>query len=226
MTTRADFLSGVRLELQDTGPASYVWSDALLQAFLKDGLTRLSLDLPPIREITLAAVVGQRDYPILPGTLALGAGGLVEAQFPAGLVVPRGATGPQYGGGTYPASSDFQAFEQRWELLAGAGDSNILRFRYALAQPGDIVVKAFSVYTLPASDTASFDVNARDEGALRWAVCWRAAGWLEETRGKCQGGRLEEGQSLSGYFRLLYDEAILRRKKAGGIISGKVVLDG
>jgi hypothetical protein len=226
MTTRADFLSGVRLELQDPGPANYVWSDALLQAFLRDGLNRLSLDLPPLKEITLAAVPGQRDYPVLPGTLALGAGGLEEVQFPAGVVVPPGATGPQYGGATYLVSSNFQAFEQRWELITGAGDSNILRFRYALTQTGNIVIRAFTVYTMPASDAAALDVNGQDEVALKWAVCRQALGWLEENRGKRQGGSLAEGLRVSGYFQQLYEAAISGRKRARGISSGKVVVDG
>lgn len=226
MTTRAEFLSGVRLELQDPGPANYVWSDVLIQAFLKDSLGQLSLDLPPIKEITLAAVAGQRDYPILPGTLALGAGGVLEVQFPAGVVVPRGATGPQYVGATYLASTDFQAFDQRWDLLAGAGDSNVLRFRYAPTQTGNILIKAFSVYTVPSSDASVLDVNVQDETALKWAVCARALGWLEETRGKRQGGNVPGFSGASGYYESLYDGAILGRKRARGVLSSKVVVDG
>ena len=226
MTTRAEFLSGVRLELQDPGPANYVWPDALLQAFLKDSLNVLSLDLPPIKEITLAAAAGQRDYPLSPGTLVLGAGGIVEVQFPAGVVVPRGDTGPQYAGAAYLVSSNFQAFDQCWDLPAGAGDSSVLRFRYGPAQAGSILVRAFSVYTLPSSDAAALDVNGPDETALKWAVCARALGWLEETQGKRQGGRLAEGPRLSGYFEALYGAAILSRKRARGVLSSKVVVDG
>lgn len=226
MTTRATFLSGVRTELQDPGPVNYVWPDTLLQAFLVDSLNQLSLDLPPVKEITLAAVAGQRDYVIAPGTLALGQGGLTEVQFPVGVVVPEGSTGPQYVGATALASSDFQAFDQRWELLAGAGDVNTLRFRYALAQTGNIVVRAFGVYTLPASDGATLDVNALNETALKWAVCARALGWLEETRGKRQGGVVPGFRGSTGYHRRLYEAAIHDRKRARGIISGKVVVDG
>ncbi|MBN9387848.1 MAG: hypothetical protein J0I20_07360 [Chloroflexi bacterium] len=226
MTTRADFLSGVRVELQDPGPTNYTWSDALLQAILKDGLAQLALDLPPLKEIILAAVVGQRDYILLPGTLALGSGGIAEVQFPVGFVVPEGKTGPQYAGATYLAASDFQPFEQRWELIAGAGDSNILRFRYALAQTGNIIVRAFTVYTAPANDAATLDVNGRDEVALKWAVCARALNWLEETRGKRQGSRVVEGQSPGDYYTRLYEAAIRARRKARGIVSGKVVVNG
>lgn len=226
MTTRADFLSGVRLELQDPGPTNYIWSDALLQAFLRDGLDRLGLDLPPLKETILAAVVGQRDYTISPGTLALGPWGIAEVQFPVGFLVPVGATGPQYVGATYLASSNFQAFDQRWELLAGVGDSNILRFRYALAQTGNIVVRAFTVYTVPANDAAALDVNGRDEVALKWAVCARAMGWLEETRGKRLGDRASESRCPSNYYNQLYDAAIRARRKARGIVSSKAVVNG
>lgn len=226
MTTRVDFLSGIRLELQDPGPTNYVWSDALLQAFLRDGLNQLSLDLPPTKEISLAAAIGQRDYTIAPGTLALGAGGILEVQFPVGIVVPRGATGPQFVGATALASTNFQAFEQRWELLAGAGDSNVLRFRYALTQTGSITVKALTVYTVPASDAAALDVNVQDEVALKWAVCVRAMNWLEETRGKRQGGTVPGFRGASGYYKRMYEAAISGRKKARGILSGKVVVDG
>jgi hypothetical protein len=226
MTTRADFLSGVRLELQDPGPTTYIWSDGLLQAFLKDGLAQLALDLPPLKELTLAAVVGQRDYTLAPGLVALGEGGLAEVQFPAGVVVPGGKTGPQSEGAVYLAASDFQAFEQRWELMAGAGDSNILRFRYALAQSGNIVVRAFTVYTVPANDAATLDVNGRDEVALKWAVCGRAMAWLEEMRGNRQGGRVGDAQSPSEYYTRLYEAAIRARRKARGIVSSKVVVNG
>lgn len=226
MTTRTDFLSGVRLELQDTGPTNYVWSDALLQAFLRDGLNQLSLDLPPVKEITVAAVVGQRDYPIAPGSLALGAGGILEVQFPAGVVIPRGATGPQFAGATWLASTNFQAFDQRWEVIAGAGDSNILRFRYALTQSGNIGVKAVTVYTMPGTDAATLDVNAQDEIVLKWAVCGRAMGWLEETRGKRQGGNVPGFRGASGYYKRAYEAAIGSRKQARGILSSKAVADG
>jgi hypothetical protein len=226
MTTRAGFLSGVRTELQDPGPVNYVWPDGLLQAFLNDGLNQLTLDLAPVKEGTLAAVVGQRDYVISTGTLALGPGGLIEVQFPVGVVVPEGPTGPQYVGATYLAASNFQAFEQCWELIAGAGDVNTLRFRYGLEQTTNIVIRAYTTYTLPASDSAVLDVNVSDEVALKWAVCTRAMAWLEETRGKRQGGNVPGNRGASGYYKRLYDGAIQARKRARGVVSSKVVADG
>ncbi len=226
MTTRASFLSGVRMELQDPGPVNYVWPDGLLQTFLSDGLNQLGLDLPPVKEVTLAAVVGQRDYVIGPGTLALGPGGITEVQFPVGVVVPKGATGPQYGGATYLVSSNFQAFDQCWELMASAGDVNALRFRYSLTQTGNIVVRAFSTYTLPLSDSAVLDVNVLNEVPLKWAVCARALDWLEEVRGKRQGGNVPGKRGASGYYKRLYEAAIQDRKKARGVLSSKVVVNG
>lgn len=226
MTTRLEFLNGVRLELQDPGPVNFVWSDALLQVFLGEGLSQLALDLPPVQEISLASVVGQRDYVIAPGTLLLGPGGIIEIQFPAGIVIPQGATGPQYAGVIYQTSSSYQAFEQCWEHIPKAGDVNILRFRYGLAQAGNILVKAYTTYSVPVSDSAVLTVNVFNEIALKWAVCARALGWLEETRGKRQGAGLPGTLAASGYYKRLYETAIQARKRARGVLSGKVVVDG
>jgi hypothetical protein len=211
--------------LQDAGPVNYVWSDSLLQALLNEGLDRLSLDLPPVAEITLAAVVGQRDYVIAPGTLSLGPGGVSNVQFPAGYVIPQGPTGPQYVGSTYLASSTFQAFNQCWELISGAGDVNTLRFRYGLTQVGSIVVRAFTTYTLPTGDSSVLDLNIFDEATLKWAVCAGAMGWLEQARAKRQGGSGPGNRESSDYYRHLYAGAVQARKRARGIISSQVVID-
>jgi hypothetical protein len=216
--------------LQDIGPVNFVWSDAVLQGYLNDGLYQLAIDLAPVKEISIAAVVGQRDYVIAPGTLALGPGGIIGVQFPVGYVIPEGNTGPQYEGASYSGSSNFQAFDQCWELLPGAGDVNTLRFRYGLAQTGNIVVRAFTTYTLPTGDASVLDVNAFDEVALKWAVCGRAMAWLEEVRGKRQGGAVAGNRGTQwvpgSYYRRLYEAAIVARKRAKGVVSSKVVVDG
>jgi hypothetical protein len=62
MATRLQFLTGIRTELQDIGPVNFVWSDAVLQGYLNDGLYQLAIDLAPVKEISIAAVVGQRVY--------------------------------------------------------------------------------------------------------------------------------------------------------------------
>lgn len=227
MTTRLGFLTGIRTELQDPGPTNFVWSDAVLQSYLNDGLYQLAIDLAPVKEVSLAAVVGQRDYIIAPGTLALGPGGISNVQFPPGYVIPEGPTGPQYVGASYLASSTFQAFDQCWELISGAGDVNTLRFRYGLtqAQAGNIVVRAFTTYTLPTTDGSVLDLNVFDEVALKWVVCARAMAWLEEVRGKRAGGNVPGNRGPSGYYKRLYDAAIAARKRAKGIISSQVVVD-
>jgi hypothetical protein len=221
MTTRIQFLSGVRAELQDAGPVNYVWSDSLLQAFLNEGLNRLSLDLPPVAEITLAAVMGQRDYVLGPEI-----GWLIAVEFPAGCGIAPGNTGPQYGGVSPLAAGDYQPFEQRWELINGLGDLHTLRFRYGLTQTGDIVVRALTTYSLPAADSSVLDLKAFDEAALKWAVCARAVGWLEEARAKRQGGSGPGSRESSDYYRHLYAGAVQARKQLKGIGSSQVVVDG
>jgi hypothetical protein len=131
-----------------------------------------------------------------------------------------------YGGGNPLAAGGFQPFEQRWEFIREAGDHNTLRFRYGLAQTGDIMVRAFTTYTLPTADSSVLDLNALDEAALKWEVCARAVGWLEEGRAKRQGGGRPGRQESSGYYRHLYAGAVQARKQLKGIGSSQVVVNG
>ena len=228
MTARYPFLLKVRGKLNDTS-ANPVWSDALLETFIDDGLVRLSVDWPAVQQLTLAAVAGQRDYPIDPAAYPVGPGGIMRVEYPVGSLVPPGNTAIQYlsllGG-----SGDGLSFGQCWEFLRQADEVNpqLLRFRYGLApaEADSIGVTYYGYYSLAADDDAVLQVSGLAEQALKWAVCARAMSWLEQQRGKRQGGNGTSRDGTAGYYLRLYQETVAKQQTARGILSSKVVVDG
>ncbi len=240
MTTRLQFLAGVRAELGDNGP-NFVWPDSLLQSFLSDALNQLSIDWAPVRELSLVAVNNQRDYALDPVANPVGPAGVISVQYPAGFVVWPGDSSAQYVQmfPTITNGSTWQPFDQRWEYIAGVGTvAQLLRFRYPLVvvQPATVIVRYWSVYTPPVSDSALLDVAISDEVALKWASCARAMEWLDEQRGKRSAqaaGPVNAAQAVvagarrtQSYYQRLYNSAIIARNRAYGVQSSKVVLDG
>ncbi len=219
MTTRAQFVAAVRQELQDAGP-SYLWADGLLQGYVNDGLNALSLDLPPTKEFTLAAVAGQRDYVIGLATCVISPRGVRWVQFPAGKIVLQGDTSQQSDG--FFLSGSGQPFEQCYELIEGLGDTQTLRFRYGLTQSGTILVRAYTTYALPVADSSNLDLSVSDEIVLRWAVCRMATLWLEQNRAK--GAGTPPGRRSSAEYERLYQMALTSRRAALGIKSSVVTV--
>ena len=222
MTTRAQFVTKVRTELDDTS-GSPLWSAAQLNQFTEDAINQLSLDIPPQKEFTLAAVVGQRDYTIPTATCLVGPGGLISVQFPAGYVIKQGNTDPQNDVSTYVGSA---FYGQRWEYIERPGDVQVLRFRNALTQTGNITVRAWTSYTQPAADTDVLDVSQTDEICLKWRVCYKAMNWLEEKRGKISGQSVPGFRGSAGEYNRLYLQSIAARRRGGGIKSSQVVVNG
>jgi hypothetical protein len=190
---------------------------------LEAAINQLALDLPPQKEFTLAAVVGQRDYTIPTATCYVGQAGLISVQFPAGYVVKQGSTDPQIGVESYAGTS---YFGQRWEYIERPGDVQVLRFRNALTQTGNITVRAWSVYSQPAADSDVLDVSVLDEICLTWRVCYLAHKWLDEKRGKVSGQSVAGFRGSQGEYNRLYLQALAARRRGGGIRSSEVVLNG
>jgi hypothetical protein len=222
MTTRAQFVTKVRVELDDTS-GSPVWAAATLNQLLEDGINQMSLDLPPQKEFTLAAVVGQRDYTIPTATCLIAQAGLISVQFPAGYVVKQGNTDFQL---SESYSSSATAYAQRWEYIERPSDVQILRFRNALTQTGNITVRAWSSYSQPAADSDVLDVSQSDEVLLKWKVCYLAHKWLDEKRGKVSGQSVAGFRGPQGEYNRLYLGALAARRRGGGIKSSQVVVNG
>ena len=226
MTTRAQFRQAVRDELADPGPV-YVWADSLLNGFINEAIGQLSVDWPLIRFWSTAGVVGQRDYTI-PATQPVGPRGIHSVEYPAGFLLAQGDTSAQYEG-VVNSNPPQQTYDQRWEFIRQAGDSQELRFRYNLADTQPIQVQFYGIYTTLAADTDVLDVGGFDEEALKWATCYRAMAWLDEMRGK-RGG--QTGYSVAGnrggqgYYQQLYNQAIAARKTAKGIGVSRLVVEG
>jgi hypothetical protein len=217
MTTLLTFRTQLRTELQDPGP-TFVWSDAQLNGYINDGLNQLSIDLPPLKLKTQAAVNGQRDYTLAFASDPVGPRGIHSVEYPVGFVKPQGDTSLQYFGAVGAASSTyFNAYDQCWELIEQAGDSQILRFRYNLTDTQNMLIKYWSIYTLPTGDAAVLDVSVFDEVALKWFSCGRALAWLDEVRGKRSGQSVAGNRGSQGYYQRLYNSAIQARKTAAGV---------
>lgn len=214
MTTRAQFRQTVRDELADPGP-TYVWGDSLLNGFINEAIGQLSVDWPLIKFWSTAGVVGQRDYTI-PAAQLVGPRGIHSVEYPAGFLLPQGDTSAQYEG-VVNSSPPQQTYEQRWEFIRSAGDSQKLRFRYNLADTQTIQVQFYGVYTSLAADTDVLDVSGLDEAALKWATCYRAMAWLDEVRGKRSGQSVAGNRGSQGYYQRLYNQAIAARKTAKGV---------
>jgi hypothetical protein len=226
MTTLGSFRAAVRVELQDPGP-TFVWSDAQLNGYVNDGLNQLSIDLPPLKLKTLAAVVNQRDYILSFATDPVGPRGIHSVEYPVGFVKPQGDTSNQYYGAMGASGSTYQnAYDQCWELIEQAGDSQILRFRYNLTDTQNMLIKYWSIYTLPTGDASVLDVSVFDEVALKWFSCWRALAWLDEVRGKRSGQSVAGNRGSQGYYQRLYNGAIQARKTAAGVKTGRLVVEG
>jgi hypothetical protein len=213
MTTRANLRIAIREELADPGPA-YVWTDGLLNGFINEAIGQLSIDLAPREELTLAAVVGQRDYIITTATLLIGPGGIKSVQFPAGYRLEAGDTDRQYEG-----SSSDRPFPQCWEFIRTPGGGQTLRFRYPLAQAATILIRAQGSYTQPATDSDNLDVTLYDEVLLKWLACYRAYAWLDETRGKRSGVSVAGNRGSQGYYLRLYNSALTARQRAARVHS-------
>jgi hypothetical protein len=223
MTTRLQFVTKVRVELDDSS-GSPLWSATQLNQFVEDGLNELSLDLPPRKEFTIAAVIGQRDYTIPTATCLVGQAGLISVQFPAGYVIDSGNSDPQMDSTVYSGTTPY--YGQRWEFIRRPGDVQVLRFRNALTATGNITVRAYTSYTIPAADSDVLDVGVFDEVALKWQVCYLAYKFLDEKRGKVSGGPVPGRRGSQGEYQRLYLAALAARRRGNGIKSGQVVVNG
>ena len=227
MTYRSEFISLVRAELADPAGANAVWGDGLLMAFMGDAYNGLSTDLPPVGEVTLAAVAGQTDYPLEANRV--GPGGVISVQYPSGQTL-RPVNSAERQPAIFPTvtgQSSWQPYEQGWELIGDFnGSGQLLRFRYPTNVAGSIVVRFYTYYVVPVTDGAVLNLNPFDEVALKWAVCERAMAWLEETRAKRQGGSVAGNRGSQGYYHRLYGAAVAARRRAMGIKVSKVVMNG
>jgi hypothetical protein len=222
MTTRAQFITKVRIELDDSS-GSPLYSAAQLNQFLENAINQFSQDMPPQKEFTLAAAIGQRDYTIPAATCLIANGEIISVEFPAGYPIKQGTTVPQFDSSTYSGAS---YYAQRWEYIERPGDVQVLRFRNALTATGNITVRAKSSYSQPAVDADVLDLSATDEAAVKWLVCSFAAKWLEDRRGKISGTTVPGFRGASGDFNRLYTQALATRRRATGVKSSQVVTNG
>jgi len=206
MTTRVDIAGRVRAELGDPGP-QFVWSNELLYRWLGEGLTRLSSDMPSLRNVALTVFTGATQYPLF--GLAIGPRGVQAVEYPDGHKLPMGETRQQNEG--YGLLS-IQPFENCWELVRRTGGSYELWLRYPVSgSQSYITVWAYSVYAIPVSDSDTLEVYGFDEELLIWWICGRAVRWLAQQRGK----RSALAQAWdAGYYEWLYSSGMVARRRS------------
>jgi hypothetical protein len=227
-------LGRVRLELGDSGP-SYVWSAEQIYQWLAEGLTQLSLDLPPLRYISFYAVPGQREYPLnsYVSLGLVGPGGLQSVEAPRGQVLPPGEVRDRSAGFTQQntllaTDTAPRIYENCWALEFFTHDQPYLIFRYApvdLNGPGDLLIGvwAYGYYLNPPDDTTALDVGVLDEQLLVWYVVARAVSWLAEMRGKRADFSASRQRSNAAYYERLYSKGIEQRRRVQGAKAGRLV---
>lgn len=228
MTTRLDIINRVRLELGD-GVAPYVWADALLQEYVREAVREWSLVRPARRQVSLVGTVGQRDF-------SLGAevvpNGVVSVEWPAGVLVPVGATQPESPRWSWELGagpSQIWFYEQAFELVEN-GTGSVVRLRYGLPPEGvgqAVVVTYLGYYAAPQQDGDILEVAQADEVALVWFVCGRAYRWLDEQRSKrgvaVMGGGSAKGGLAASDYEQRYASVAASRWRMRGLRSGVVL---
>lgn len=186
MTTRLDFMNRIRNELGDTNTPP-LWSDSLLQAYLGEALQEWSAIRPVRRQVTLTGTAGQRDFNL---GVSVVPNGVISVEWPAGVLVPAGATQAQSPRSVWDISAAFSTiwfYDQSYELIENGTTGPTLRLRYPLtpenaSQP--LVVTYLGYYAAVQQDSDALEIVAEDETALLWFVCGRAFRWLDEQRAK------------------------------------------
>ncbi len=223
MTLRTDIASRVRTELNDTS-GSPVWTTAQLNQWLADGLYRLALDIPPYKNLAITLVNGTRDYNL--PVNGVSPKGVRSVEYPPGYKIPPGDTSDYTDLTVFNSTTTGQAYKQAWELVWTSPAQGVLRFRYAptlVAGYATANVWYYGLYLIPPDDLTNLDLNLYDESLLVFYVCERALTWLAEQKNK----RGTPGANPSGsYYKNLYAEFMMARKRERGIYFGMVNLNG
>lgn len=202
MTTRAEMRQRIRDELNDNAGAT-LWSDALLNRWIVEGLRELGRRLGLEKTTSLTSVASQEAYGLPADALEV-----VRVEHPASVMrVPGGLqsgdVATEGGAGATPAGGS--PSPSRYELFGGQ-----LVLVPAPATTGDeIRVRYRGAYAEPSADGAVLDVPARDEGLVVAYACGRALQWVGTDEAKRQRFERSRGADPSA-LRREYERDLVR----------------
>lgn len=197
MATRAQMRADVRTELGDT-VAAYVWSDALLNEYIEEGIRELTYLVPLGGSASVAVAANQRGY-VLPGVY------LVErVECPRGTFVARDQGGvPDYTGA---ADLPDSGYEQAWAYRV---QDRTLIFRNP-PPAGETIMVTYQALRVPVSD----DVTAQpvsDEDLPLVVLYACVAAWEERRVEDSKRGQRTPG--LGNPYRGRFERALARRRR-------------
>jgi len=211
MTTRADLRTRIRDELNDNA-ATKLWSDALLNGFVLDGLRDLGRRLPRHVQASITSVANQEAY-TLAAPLAGAGVEIVGVEHPVGYH----RTPFRFAGGDVEPSTDVVPSISPDVLSYDAWAGTL----YLRPAPSDataaIVVRARVPYTEPASDATVLDVATQDEDLVMLFGCARALTWIGADEAKRQRSGRERGADAStmrDHYRARYEAMMKARTSA------------
>ncbi|MCL5256556.1 MAG: hypothetical protein M1319_02025 [Chloroflexi bacterium] len=206
MSTRADLRARIRQELGDETAGAYVWSEALLNAYIASAIRRCGLDLPKESMMEISLVAGQRYY-----TLPDDCRQVAAVEYPEGVFLRRD---PVAGGDRLFAGGGED--EDAWEQYGGA-----LWLRRTPPVNGEVVkLRYLGSYLCPGDDVTTLDLPAQDEDLVVWLVCEAALSWLNKQKDK----RLERrgGYLYSSFYASRYQEGLRSRRRLRGVVSRRM----
>ena len=179
MTTRAEIRQRIRDELNDNASAT-LWSDALLNQWIVEGLRELGRRLGLEKTTSLTSVASQEAYGLPTDALEV-----MRVEHPASVMrVPGGLRSGDAAadGAGVAATTGAGTSPSRYELFGG----QLVLVPAPAASGDEIRVRYRGAYTEPSTDGAVLDVPARDEDLVVAYACGRALQWIGTDEAKRQ----------------------------------------
>lgn len=219
MTTRGDFRTRIRRELNDSG-GTPLWPNAQLDDWILEGLRQMVLDgFGRERSATIATVVDQAAYALAADTVEV-----LRVEYPAGHFRKR----VPFVGGDRTPESDLALGElgpRPLELLYDTFGGELLLSPAPTVGAETIRLRYRATYTEPSGDASVLDVAALDEGALLFYACERALQWLGGDESKRQRFERQRGSSpqfMQREYEQGYRRAVSQRRRR--VPSGRLVI--
>ncbi len=210
-TTRSAWRSLVRNELDDNG-ATQLWADALLNAWLNEGIRDYARVFPLEATTALATVAGQAAY-ALPADLVA----VVRVEHPANVFR---VSQPRVGGDWRVSGAPWPGADH---CLLGTGRyaydvwGSTLELEPAPTADGETIgLRYVARRTEPAGDTDALPVDDGDVELLTFYVCSRALFWIGAQEAKRQAFERQRGAdagALARAYRGFYADGIAARRR-------------
>ena len=222
MTTRADIRARVRDELNDNGSVK-LWSDALLNRWIGEGLREWSRVAPRDRTWQTTSVANDPTYALPSDVLEV-----VRVEHPAGLFRTRGGlrdgdVAPTTDLSVLGGWSGLRPAQLTWEQWG----EEVVLIPAPDATGETIEVRYKGAYSVPSDDATTLEVAAEDEEALVFYACGRALQWIAVDEAKRQRFERQRGADPVT-ARREYDREFqgLARRRRGAVRPRRIVSRG